>query len=256
MSAPPPAAESMRSRPSSRADAVRAYATHAFTATGAIFALLALLEAVEGRYARMFVWLVVAFVVDGVDGALARRYEVGVNAPIIDGVILDLVIDFLTYVLVPVFALLRAGLLPGRGGHVTASLVVFASALYFADTRMKTPDRSFAGFPACWNMLALVVFATTPSPRITMVVVLVLAAAMFTRIRFVHPVRTVRWRWLSLPVAVVWTALAGWAGLAGLTLPAGAQVALLVTSLHLLTVGAVQQAMERWPRGRASGPLG
>jgi len=220
---------------------LRAYATHAFTATGAVFAFLALLAAVESRWAEMFGWLVVAFIVDGVDGALARRTDVVNNAPIIDGSLLDLVIDFLTYVFIPVFALLRAGLLEGIPGLVAASVVVFASSLYFADTRMKTPDKSFSGFPAAWNMFALVVFATDLSSRVMLPVVAVLTIAMFVQVKFVHPVRTVRWRPVSFPVAVVWTTVAGWAALSDFAVPRWAAVLLLASSLYLASAGAIQQ---------------
>ena len=233
----------MPARP--RAEAMRAYGTHAFTATGAIFAFLALLAAVESRWAEMFGWLVVAFIVDGVDGALARRTDVVNNAPIIDGALLDLVIDFLTYVFIPVFALLRAGLLAGTAGFVAACVVVFASSLYFADTRMKTPDKSFSGFPAAWNMFALVVFATELSARVMLPVVAVLTVAMFVPVKFVHPVRTIRWRAVSLPVAVVWTLVAGWAALSDFDVPSWARALLLASSLYLAAAGALQQLIAK-----------
>ena len=229
----------MPARP--RVEAVRAYATHAFTATGAVFALLALLAAADSRWPEMFGWLVVALVVDGVDGALARRTDVVANAPIIDGVLLDLVIDFLTYVFVPAFALLRSGLLEGNVGFAAAVMMVFASALYFADTRMKTPDKSFSGFPAAWNMLALVAFVTTPRPAVILAVVIVLTVGMFLSVKFIHPVRTRRWRPLSLPVAVAWIALAAWAAASDFSLPGWATWALVVASVHLGGAGAVQQ---------------
>ncbi len=232
-------------RPRPPAEVVRAYGTHAFTATGAVFALLALLAAADGRFSTMFVWLVVAFVVDGIDGPMARRYDVTEHAPIIDGALLDLVIDYLTYVFVPVFALLSAGLLEGPAGALAALAVVFGSALYFADSRMKTPDKSFSGFPAAWNMLALVIFAIQPDPRTVLIVVAVLVPAMFLPIRFVHPVRTGRWWPVSLPVAIAWTAAAGWAAWVDFTQPEWVSVLLIVASLYLGTVGAIQQVLGR-----------
>jgi len=232
-------------RPRPPAEVVRAYATHAFTATGAVFALLALLAAVEERWSTMFVWLMVAFVVDGIDGPMARRYDVTEHAPIIDGALLDLVIDYLTYVFVPVFALVRAGLLTGWAGSLAAFTIVFASGLYFADTRMKTPDKSFSGFPAAWNMIALVVFAIRPDPRTVLLVVTVLAFTMFLPVRFVHPVRTGRWWQVSLPVAIVWTVMAGWSAWVDFSQPEWASVLLVATSIYLGTVGAVQQLLGR-----------
>ncbi|NYS24252.1 CDP-alcohol phosphatidyltransferase family protein [Rhodobacteraceae bacterium 2376] len=220
---------------------VRAYSVHLFTATGAVFAMLALLEAAKGDWAMMFLWLVVAFIVDGIDGPLARRYQVKKNAPIIDGGLLDLIIDYLTYVFIPAFALFQSGLLPGWTGWIAIIVITFTSVLYFADSRMKTADNSFQGFPACWNMAAVVIFATQPGFWLILLIVGLLAVSMFTQLKFIHPVRTERWRSLSLPVALVWTALAAWAAWADFAQPAAVTWGLIVTTLYLALVGIVQQ---------------
>ena len=75
---------------------IRALSVHLLTATGAVFAMLAMLAAVDTRWDLMFLWLVVAFFVDGIDGPLARHYDVKKNAAEFDGVLLDLIIDYLT----------------------------------------------------------------------------------------------------------------------------------------------------------------
>lgn len=221
----------------------QAYAVHLFTATGAVFAMLALLEAVQGDWAMMFLWLVVAFIVDGVDGPLARRYQVKQNARTIDGVLLDLIIDYLTYVFIPAFALFQSGLLPGWTGWIAIIVITFTSVLYFADTRMKTTDNSFQGFPACWNMAAVVIFATQPGFWVILLIIVLLAVSMFTQLRFIHPVRTTRWRAVSLPVALVWTALAGWAAWAEFAQPALVTWGLIATTLYLALVGIAQQML-------------
>ena len=220
---------------------LKAYSVHLFTATGAVFAMLALLEAAQGDWAMMFLWLVVAFIVDGIDGPLARRYHVKQNAPTVDGVLLDLIIDYLTYVFIPAFALFQSGLLPGWTGWIAIIVITFTSVLYFADTRMKTDDNSFQGFPACWNMAAVVIFATRPEFWLILAIVGFLAIAMFTPLKFIHPVRTERWRNLSLPIALVWTALAGWAAWLNFDQPQWVTLGLIVTSLYLIGVGFVQQ---------------
>ena len=221
----------------------RAYATHAFTALGAVASLLALVAATEADWRRMFAWLGVALLIDGTDGPLARRYDARTKAPIIDGVILDLVVDYLSYVLVPVFALLQVGLLAGPFGWTVALLLCFGSALYFADTRMKTADRSFSGFPACWNVVAVMLFVLEPAPVTVALLLAVLGALMFVPLRFLHPVRTRRWRPTSLPLFLVWAALAGWAASTGFTEPRWAERLLLVLGIHLLVVGVVQQVL-------------
>ena len=89
-----------------------------FTATGAVLAMLAMLAAVDQKWDLMFLWLVVAFFVDGIDGPLARKYDVKKYAPQIDGVLLDMIIDYLTYVFIPAFALFKSGLLPNWTGWI------------------------------------------------------------------------------------------------------------------------------------------
>ena len=205
--------------------------------------MLAMLEAVQRDWAMMFVWLVVAFFVDGIDGPLARRYDVKTNAPEFDGVLLDLIIDYLTYVFIPAFALFSSGLMDGWSGWVMIILITFASALYFADTRMKTRDNSFSGFPGCWNMLVLVLFALEPAWWVCLVIVTVLTVAMFVPIKFIHPVRTQRWRGLSLPMALAWTFFAGWAAWVDFHPDTWATWGLVVTSIYMTAAGAVQQML-------------
>ena len=214
-----------------------------FTATGAVFAMLAMLAAVEEDWSLMFLWLVVAFFVDGLDGPLARKYDVKANAPEFDGVLLDLIIDYLTYVFVPAYALFKSGLLPGWTGWIAIIVITFASAMYFADTRMKKKDYSFSGFPGCWNMVVLVLFAMTLNFWVMLAIIIVLAALMFVPIKFIHPVRTARWRVLSLPMAIAWTGFAGWAAWVDFHPESWALWGLVATSLYLVSAGAIQQAL-------------
>ncbi|TCO71183.1 CDP-alcohol phosphatidyltransferase family protein [Rhodovulum euryhalinum] len=229
--------------------AFRAYLVHFFTATGAVFAMLALLAAVNGAWDVMFLWLIVAFAVDGLDGPFARRYDVKTNAAIIDGELMDLIVDYLTYVFVPAFALFHSDLLPGWTGWIAIIIITFTSVLYFADTRMKTADKSFCGFPGCWNMVVLVLFALAPGFWLILAVVAVLAVAMFLPLKFIHPVRTARWRWLSLPVALAWTLAGGWAAWHDFAAAGWIDTVLMVTSIYLLGAGIVQQLVP--PRGAA-----
>lgn len=222
---------------------MRALFVHLFTATGAVFAMLAMLAAVEGEWDLMFLWLVVAFFVDGIDGPLARKYDVKTNAPEFDGVLLDLIIDYLTYVFIPAFALFKSGLMDGWSGWAMIIIITFTSALYFADTRMKTKDNSFSGFPGCWNMLVLVIFALGIPWYVSLVLVTFLAITMFVPIKFVHPVRTMRWRFVTLPMALAWTFFAGWAAWVNFHPESWAAWGLVVTSVYLLFAGLVQQIL-------------
>ncbi|WP_223252383.1 CDP-alcohol phosphatidyltransferase family protein [Paracoccus mutanolyticus] len=181
---------------------------HLLTATGAVLSMLALLAAANAEWSSMFLWLVIALIVDGVDGPLARRYQVKKNWPTYDGVLMDLIIDYLTYVFIPAYALFMSGLLPGWTGWIAIIAITYGSVIYFADTRMKTRDYSFAGFPACWNMVVLVLFALKPSFWVILLIVVALTVTMFTNVKFIHPVRTRRWRAISLPVCAAWVVFA------------------------------------------------
>lgn len=219
----------------------KALLVHIMTATGAVLAMLAMLAAIEENWSLMFLWLVVAFAVDGIDGPLARHYHVKTYAPVFDGVLMDLIIDYLTYVFIPAFALFKSGLLPGWTGWAAIIVITYASALYFADTRMKTRDGSFSGFPGCWNMLVIVLFAVAPDFWIILGIVAVLAVAMFLPLKFIHPVRTARWRVLSLPVAIAWTLFAGWAAWGDFYPESWAHWGLVICSLYLVFAGVAQQ---------------
>ncbi|MBC7143609.1 MAG: CDP-alcohol phosphatidyltransferase family protein [Rhodobacteraceae bacterium] len=220
---------------------MKALSVHLFTATGAVLSMLAMLAAVGEKWSLMFLWLVVALIVDGIDGPLARHYHVKTMWPTYDGVLLDLIIDYLTYVFIPAFALFQSGLLPGWTGWCAIIVITYASVIYFADTRMKTTDNSFAGFPACWNMVVIVLFALEPNFYLMLAIIVALAATMFTNLKFVHPVRTERWRWITLPIALAWVAFAARAAWVDFAAGELAHWGLAITSIYLLLAGVAQQ---------------
>lgn len=223
---------------------LKAISVHLFTALGASLAMLALHEAFQQDWAMMAIWLAVALAVDGFDGPLARHYDVKTHAPEIDGVLMDLIIDFLTYVVIPAYALYASGLLPGWTGWFAVLLIPFASAIYFADTRMKTEDNSFSGFPGCWNMVVLALLVIAPPWWVTLGIVVALAVAMFLPVKFIHPVRTERWRPLSFTVAVVWTGGIAWAAWTDFASNPVLTLIVAVSSAYLLAAGALQQMRE------------
>jgi len=132
---------------------IRAFTVHIFTACGAALAFLALVLATGGHWAAMFVCLGLALVVDGIDGPMARAFNVAKLLPRWSGETLDLVVDFTTYVFVPAYAIAASGFLPDALAIPAGMIVVITGALYFADREMKTRENYFHGFPAVWNLL-------------------------------------------------------------------------------------------------------
>jgi phosphatidylcholine synthase len=186
----------------------RAFAVHILTASGAALAFLALLAATEKRWSCMFALLGVALLIDGVDGSLARRYRVATVLPRWSGDALDFVVDFVTYVFVPAFAIVASGLLPGGFALAAGALITVTGALYFADRQMKTTDNYFRGFPALWNIVAFYFFLLKPPQWVGLGVIVALAALSFAPFPFVHPIRVVRLRALNIALMVAWTVLA------------------------------------------------
>ena len=185
-----------------------AFSVHIFTATGAALGLLALLAASKADWPLMFMLLGVALVVDGVDGTFARRLDVAKRLPRWSGETLDLVVDFVTYVLVPAYALVVGNLLPQSLAVPLGVAIVVTSALYFADRRMKTKDNYFRGFPAVWNVPAFYLFLLRPDPWIAAATIALLAVLTFVPVPFLHPFRVVRLRMLNIALLAAWSVLA------------------------------------------------
>lgn len=187
---------------------LRAFAVHIFTACGAALALLALILATGGHWTAMFFCLGLALIVDGVDGPLARAFNVAGVLPRWSGVTLDLVVDFVTYVFVPAFAIAASGLLPNALAIAAGATVTVSGALYFADREMKTHDNYFKGFPVVWNLAAFYLYVLEPPPWLAAAGVFALAVLTFAPIRFVHPLRVKRLRTLNLALLAIWGVLA------------------------------------------------
>jgi phosphatidylcholine synthase len=185
-----------------------AFLVHVLTASGAALCLLALIAAAGSRWSHMFLWLGLALIVDALDGTFARYLHVAELLPRWSGDVLDLVVDFLDYVLVPAYAIVAGGLLPAWAAVPAGIVIVMTSAIYFADRRMKTPDNYFRGFPALWNIVAFYLFLLRPAPIVALAVIVALAGLTFAPYPFVHPVRVRRLRPLNLIFVGIWAALA------------------------------------------------
>jgi len=185
-----------------------AFGVHILTALGAGLALVALLEAVREHWAAMFAWLGVALIVDATDGPIARRLDVAQLLPNWSGDTLDLVVDFVTYVFVPAYAIAASGLLLPVAAPILGAGVAISGAIYFADRRMKTDDNHFRGFPALWNAAAFYLFLLQMRPLFSSLAVALLIIMTFVPMRVLHPMRVVRLRLLTLSLLAIWSGLA------------------------------------------------
>jgi len=185
-----------------------AFSVHVFTALGAGIALIALLEAVREHWAAMFGWLGAALIVDALDGPIARRLDVARFQPNVSGDVLDLVVDFVTYVFVPAYAITASGLLLPLTAPILGAGVVVSGALYFADRRMKAVDNHFRGFPALWNAAAFYLFLLHLPPALSSLGVAILIVLTFVPFHVLHPIRVLRLRTVTLCLLAAWAVLA------------------------------------------------
>lgn len=187
-----------------RARRAAAWAVHALTASGAVLGFLALEAAWRADTPATFAWLGAALIVDGLDGPLARRLEVAGAVPRIDGATLDLVVDYLTYVVAPVAWMLTAQVFPPDLARGLAGFVLVTSLYTFARRDMKTEDADFRGFPAVWNVVAAGFAVTGAPPWVAAGVTLLLGLMTFTSLRAVHPVRVRALRLVTLAAVAAW----------------------------------------------------
>ena len=180
---------------------------HLLTASGSFLAFLSLVAASEERWTAMFWWLGLALFVDGIDGPIARKLQVKEILPTWSGEQLDNIIDYVTYVLIPAFALYQFGLMGEGLSFLSGAIIVVSSAIYYADMGMKTAENFFKGFPVVWNMIVFALFVIEPGEWISFGVVVVAGILTFTPIHFLHPVRVKRLRPLNLGITLAWCAL-------------------------------------------------
>ena len=190
----------------------------------------------------MFLCLGLALVVDGVDGPLARAFNVKEVLPRWSGETLDLIVDFTTYVFVPAYAIAASGLLPEALSIAAGVVVCITGALYFADRNMKTDDNYFRGFPAVWNLAAFYLYVLSPPEWIAALALVALAVLTFVPVRFVHPLRVKHLRVLNIALLALWAVLALMAIIDNLEPHAPIRWALGAIALYFLLAGLLRKA--------------
>lgn len=218
------------------------WAVHLLTASGAAFALLATMAVLAGDWTATFAWLGAALFVDGIDGPLARRVNIEERVPWLDGAILDLVIDYATYVFIPALILARSDLMPPVLALPAAIAVAVVGAIYFGDRRMKTAEYGFRGFPAVWNAIVFVLVVFRPPPAIGAGLIVLMILLTFSPVEFIHPIRVRQLRPLTMVMTVAWSIFSLLTLAAGLNPSSAVLLGLAITSIYLASIGAVLQA--------------
>jgi phosphatidylcholine synthase len=183
---------------------VCAWGVHLYTALGAVFGVLAIHYAATGDYRASFIAMAVTVAIDSSDGTLARYFNVKKRVPGFDGALLDNIVDYLTYVVAPVFLAIRAEIVTGTIGMVVAGLVLIASAYQFCQADAKTADNFFLGFPSYWNLVIFYLYCLHLSAVPNELILTLFSVMVFIPIKYIYPSRTRPLRPLTLTLGIIW----------------------------------------------------
>ncbi|MCA9938274.1 MAG: hypothetical protein KC418_06510 [Anaerolineales bacterium] len=187
-----------------RANQLSAWGVHLFTASGIVWGVLALLAIIQGRWIPALIWMGAATMVDASDGTLARRFRVKEVLPGFDGALLDNMVDYFTYVIVPALFLYQGQLFPPRLALLGVIIITLASAYQFAQADAKTDDNYFKGFPSYWNVVAFYLFVMALPAWLNFLLVVLLGALVFVPIKYIYHSRTAAFRRLTMFLTLLW----------------------------------------------------
>jgi len=186
---------------------ISAWLVHLFTASGAVFGLLAIRATAESEYIEALIWMAVTCAIDGVDGTLARKFRVKQYVPQFDGALLDNIMDYFTYVLVPAYFLLHVEVLPKSWRLPLAFVILLASAYQFCRVDAKTPDHTFTGFPSYWNVAVFYLYLLDWPWQVNAALLILCAVGVFIPVRYLYPSRTPILKPLNIALGLVWATL-------------------------------------------------
>ncbi|AKK19796.1 phosphatidylcholine/phosphatidylserine synthase [Candidatus Liberibacter africanus] len=231
---------------------VSAFSVHILTSLGSFIAFLGVTAASQYRIVDMFWWLGLALIIDGFDGPIARKMRVKEVLPNWSGDTLDNIIDYLTYVILPAFALYQSNLLGTPGSSVAAGVIVISSAIYYAYTNIKTEENFFSGFPAVWNMVVFFLIALNASVIVSTIIIITSVILTFLPIHFLHPIRVVRLRPLNIFMFFCWCALGFYALLLNFQVSRLFYFVFSLCGIYLYSIGAILQIFPNLGRKRKS----
>ncbi len=184
-----------------------AWSIHLFTAMGAVFGFLAIIAIGRHQWLLAFTWMAVSVFIDSVDGILARAFKVKDVLPNFDGALLDNIVDYFTYVIVPASFLYETHSVPYKLNLLSSILITLSSAYQFCQSDAKTEDHWFKGFPSYWNIVVLYIFLLDFPEKINFIIILLFTILVFIPIRYLYPSRAVQYRLLNLILVSIWAFL-------------------------------------------------
>lgn len=193
---------------------IAAWSVHLFTATGAIWGVLGIIAIFEQNWRMLIIWMIVAMLVDGFDGMLARWANVKKYADGIDGALLDNILDYLNYVVVPALFIIKSPeILPQGFQYPVAFVILLTSAYQFTQVDAKTDESNeyfFKGFPCYWNVVALYMLVMQLNPWINLAFLVSFNILIFVPVKYVYPTRSAYLKKVTLAFSYLYGAVGIW----------------------------------------------
>lgn len=181
-----------------------AWAVHALTLSGAGVGVWTLSQIASGNDRGALLGMVLAVLIDGVDGTLARRARVADVLPDYDGRQLDWVVDWTNFVLVPAFwvGFAPVPLVPPQLVWPTVAAMLASAGYHFGNRNAVDRRGNFRGFPAMWSLVVFWLVVSGTGPALAGGIIAAVTLLHFVPVRFVYPSRAQRGK------VAVWTASA------------------------------------------------
>lgn len=219
---------------------VIAWAVHAFTLTGLVWATLAVVALLESRPHWMWLWLGIALVVDGVDGNMARKHHIKEVVPWFNGAVVDNIVDYLTWTAIPAAFMVMYLPLGPRPLAISLIILVLVSSMFcYANEAAKSRDYYFVGFPAAWNIVAVLLWVWNAPMAVCIAAIFIFSAMTLVPLHYTHPFRVERGRIANIAATFIWIISTG-------TLIAGETTAASLSSTAVHGLVAVNVAAGAW----------
>ena len=185
-------------------DTLLAWSVHLLTCSGLIAGFLALICVFKNDETSAFLFLGLALLIDAVDGTLARKFKVSIFVKNIDGKMLDSVIDFFNYIIIPSVMIYWFKLVPSPFEIIIPSIILIVSAISYSNNNLMTSDNFYKGFPCIWNILLFYLYLFDLSQVYNLFLISACILLKFIPMKFIHPLRVNKYRRYSAVFMVLW----------------------------------------------------
>ena len=185
-------------------DYILAWSVHLLTCSGLISGFLALICVFKNDKVSAFLFLGLALLIDAVDGTLARKFKVSVFVKNIDGKMLDSVIDFFNYIILPSIMIYHFNIVPTKFEFIIPCIILTISAISYSNSNLMTSDNFYKGFPCIWNILIFYLYLFEFSQFYNLLIISTCIVLKFIPIKFIHPLRVEKYRKYSIVFMLLW----------------------------------------------------